>query len=254
MVDRSTWLDALPPSAVADLAEVWIPVGLPGFSGREKADRRARLDARFGPDGWRLAHVVRGSVVPPADAIREYEASYRAYLQDRRPLVAFLAEHCGNVYDDAVSNVFDADYDQPHTASNHYQDIAVRRVIAELADDPAWPEVGPTEPGEVDLVDLGTGRTERVPRAYGFRGGGLLQIREPDSPGFMLSPAVVPVHDPDLITTLPGRREWYHLEGCGHLSVEAFWQMSKIVEVRYDRFVASGAARSDPLGTGDGGT
>lgn len=252
MVDRSSWLDALPPSAAANLAEVWIPVGLPGFSGREKADRRARLDARYGADGWRLAHIVRGRVVSTTEAIREYEQSYRVFLRDRRPLVAFLAEHCGNVYDDSVPNVFDADYDQPHTASNHYQDVAVRHVIAEIADDPAWPEVTPTAAGDADLLDLGTGRTEHVPRAYGFRGAALLQIREPDSPGFVLSPAIVPVHDPDLITTLPGRQEWYHLEGCGHLSVEAFWQMSKVVEVRYDRFVASGDARADPLGTGGG--
>jgi hypothetical protein len=248
MVDRTSWLSSLPPSAAADLAEVWIPVGLPGFSGREKASRRNRLDARYGPDGWRLAHIVRGRVVRVSEAIREYEQAYRAFLLERPRLVAFLAEHCGNVYDDAVENVFDDGYDQPATASNHYQDIAVRRVLAELADDAAWPDVQPTEPGEVDLVDLGTGRTERVPRAYGFRGGALLQIREPDSPGFMLSPAVVPVDDPELITTLPGRQEWYHLEGCGHLSVEAFWQMSKVVEVRYDRFLAAGEGRADPLG------
>ncbi len=227
---------------------MWVPVGLPGFAGPEKGARAARLDGRFGADGWRLAHVVRGRVVPPAVAIREYEESYRVFLTDRRPLVAFLTEACGNVYDDAVENVWTNEYDQPGTPSNHYQDIAVRRVIAELADDPAWPEVTPTEPGDADLLDFGTGRTERVPRAYGFRGHGLLQIREPDSPGFMLSPAVVPVHDPALITTLPGRREWYHDEGIGHLSVEAFWQMSKVVEVRYDRFLASGARRADPLG------
>jgi hypothetical protein len=247
MVDRSSWWRSLPPSAAANLADVWVPVGLPGFSGGEKAERRDRLDARFGADGWRLAHVVRGRMVPPAEAIMEYEASYRAFLTERRPLVAFLAAQCGNVYDDAVENTFDAGYDQPHTASNHYQDISVRRVMAELADDPAWPEVTPTEPGEADLLDVGTGRRERAPRAYGFRGDWLLQIREPDSPGFMLSPAVVPVHDPDLITTLPGRLEWYHHEGIGHLSVEAFWQMSKVVEVRYDRFLELGAGRANPL-------
>jgi hypothetical protein len=252
VVDRSDWLATLPPSAAADLAQVWIPVGLPGFSGREKTDRQALLDGRYGPDGWRLAHVVRGRIVPQTEAIREYEEAYRVFLRDRRPLVAFLAEHCGNVYDDSVENVWDESYDQPHTPSNHYQDIAVRRVIAELADDPEWPEVGPTAAGEVELLDLGTGRRHRVPRADGFRGDVLLQIREPDSPGFMLSPAVVPVHDPALITTLPGRQEWYHLEGCGHLSVEAFWQMSKVVEVRYDRFLAAGAPRDDPLGN-DGG-
>ena len=73
-------------------------------------------------------------------------------------------------------------------------------MIAELADDPDWPEVTPTEPGDADLLDLGTGLRHVVPRAFGFRGDALLQIREPDSPGFMLSPAVVPVHDPALIT------------------------------------------------------
>ena len=250
MVDRSSWWRSLPDGAASNLAGVWIPVGLPGFAGDEKAARVARLDARYGPDGWRLGHVVRGRVVPPSEAILEYEASYRAFLVDRRALVAFLAETCGNVYDNAVANVFDSDYDQPHTTSNHYQDISVRRVIAALADDPAWPEVSPTEPGEVDLLDLGTGRMERVPRAYGFRGDALLQIREPDSPGFMLSPAIVPVHDPDLITTLPNRTEWYHREGIGHLSVEAFWQMSKVVEVRYDRFLGLGDGRLDPLGEG----
>jgi hypothetical protein len=35
----------------------------------------------------------------------------------------------------------------------------------------------------------------------------------------LLGPAVVPVHDPDLITTLASRDEWYHHEGIGHLSV-----------------------------------
>jgi hypothetical protein len=248
VVDRSNWWTALPAKASADLARVWIVVGLPGFSGEDKARRGDLLDARFGPDGWRLGHIVRGRVLPPEHAILEYEAAYRAFLRANRPLVAFLAEQCGNVYDNAVSNVWDDEYVQPHTASNHYQDISVRRVMAELVGDPDWPEVSPTEPGDVDLVDFGSGRRERVPRAPGFRGDGLLQIREPDSPGFMLSPAVVPVHDSALITTLPGRQEWYHLEGCAHLSVEAFWQMSKVVEVRYDRFLASGAQRADPLG------
>ena len=75
----------------------------------------------------------------------------------------------------------------------------------------------------------------------------LLQIRDPESPGYCLNPAVVPVHDPTLVTTLPGRLDWYHAEGCAHLSVEAFWQMSKVIEVRYDRFLALGPDRVRPL-------
>ncbi len=180
-------------------------------------------------------------------AILEYEEAYRRFLRDRPALVRFLVESCGNVYDDRVENVFDLEYHQPHTASNHYQDISVRRVISELVDDPAWPDVVETAGGEADLVDLGTGISHRLPRARGFRGDALLQVREPTSPGYVLNPAVVPVHDPALITAVPGRTEWYHAEGCGHLSVEAFWQASKVVEVRYDRFLALGDARPEPL-------
>jgi hypothetical protein len=229
------------------LEGTWLPVGAPGFSGPARDERRAALDGRYGPDGWRFAHVVRGTVVPVAVAIRDYEASYRRYLRDRPALVAFLVTVCGNVYDFDVANVLDDDYDQPRAGMNHYQDVSVRRVIAELVDDPAWTDVTDTPAEVVPLVDLGTGATHQVPRARGFRGDALLQIRDPLSPGYVLNPAVVPVHDPALISSLPGRVEWYHAEGCGHLSVEAFWQMSKVVEVRLDRFLALGDARTEPL-------
>jgi hypothetical protein len=235
------------PLARAALEEVWIPVGAPGFAGAAKGHWRATLDARFGSDGWRLGHVVRGAIVSRATAILEYEEAYRVYLHRRPALVRFLVMTCGNVYDDQVANVTDDDYDQPHTAMNHYQDIAVRRVIAELVDDPAWPDVVETVAEIVDLVDLGSGVRYRVPRARGFRGDHLLQIREPTSPGYCLNPAVVPVHDPTLIATMPARTEWYHHEGCGHLSVEAFWQASKVIEVRYDRFLALGDGRAAAL-------
>ncbi len=246
-MDRSDWWTTLDPLATAALAETWIPVGSPGYAGEAKHRWKATLDERFGSDGWRLAHVVRGRVVSFDVAICEYEEAYRRFLRDRPALVRFLVAACGNVYDDRVENVLDATYHQPDTIQNHYQDISVRRVISELVDDPAWPDVTDTPADEADLVDMGTGETHRVPRARGFRGGALVQIREPTSPGYVLNPAVVPAHDPALITIIPGRTEWYHAEGCGHLSVEAFWQTSKVLEVRYDRFLAAGEARNDPL-------
>ncbi len=246
-MDHADWWEHLDPDLTAPLTELWIPVGAPGFSGAAKARWREVLDERFGADGWRIGHVVRGAIVPQATAIAEYQTAYRVYLRDRPALVRFLTTVCGNVYDDNVTNVHDDDYEQPHTTMNHYQDISVRRVIGELVDDPDWPEVTDTPSGDADLVDLGTGLTHRVPRARGFRGDHLLQIREPTSPGYVLNPAVVPVHDPALITTFPTRADWYHREGCAHLSVEAFWQGSKIVEVRLDRFLAAGDARADAL-------
>ena len=55
-------------TAWPELSEVWIPVGVPGYSGASKAHRQAVLDGRFGADGWRYAHYVRGRVVPMAEA------------------------------------------------------------------------------------------------------------------------------------------------------------------------------------------
>ncbi len=231
----------------AQLGQLWIPVGTPGFSGESKARRKELLDGNFGVDGWRWSHVVRGRLVPFSVAILEYEESYRRYLHERPALVEFLACECGNVYDYDPANVFDDEYAQPGIPMNHYQDISVRRVIAELALDSAWPEVLDNAVESADLLDAGSGALVSSRRAKGFRGRYLLQIRGPDSPGYILSPAVVPAWDPALLVSVPNRAEWYNTEGCGHLSVEAFWQSSKVVEVRYDKFIALGAARSAAL-------
>lgn len=229
------------------LDQIWIPAGLPGFSGDDKQHRTDRLNSRFGDDGWRWRFVVRGEIVDFNAAIAEYEESYRVHLKRNPAMVAWLIAECGNVYDHSVDNVHDDSYLQPGPAANHYQDISVRRVIAEITEqsgesgnDPGWGQ--PT-----DLIDLGSGESHNVPLAFGFRGRHIVQIRDAMSPGYFLNPALVPVHDPALISTLPNREEWYHAEGCAHLSVEAFWQMSKIVEIRYDRFLALGDGRNDPL-------
>jgi hypothetical protein len=245
-VNQDNWWQAIGPAASL-LAQVWTPVGSPGFAGHRKRAWQRQLDERFGPDGWRLSHYVRGRIVSKLEALREYEQSYRLYLQSRPALVEFLVTVCGNVYDDQVRNVYDESYEQPHTVANHYQDIAIRRVISELVDDVTWPTVTATPPEEADLIDLNDGKQHRLPRARGFRGQHLLQVRGATSPGFLLNPAVVPVHDPALVITHPQLDGWFLREGCGHLSVEAFWQMSKVVEVRYDRFLALGRERLDPL-------
>ncbi|MFT5196679.1 MAG: hypothetical protein ACI9EW_004098 [Cellvibrionaceae bacterium] len=246
-MNRSNWWKNLDPKLVEPLGQVWIPVGLPGFSGDAKANRTAMLDQKYGAGGWEMRHYVRGKIVPKAVAIFEYEEAYRQFLHSQPAMVEFLVTACGNVYDYAPDNVFDDDYEQPHTPMNHYQDISVRRVINELASDPDWPTVTPTPAETVWLTDLTDGERHHFPRANGFRGDYLLQIREPDSPGFLLNPAVVPCHDPALINTLPSKNEWYHAEGCAHLSIEAFWQMSKVLVVRYDRFLGTGESRTRPL-------
>ncbi len=247
VINQANWWQQLAPPYQTLLTQVWVAVGTPGYAGPQKKQWQQILDERFGADAWRLSHYVRGRIVSKPEALREYEQSYRVYLQSRPALVEFLVNTCGNVYDDQVPNVYDDAYEQPHTRSNHYQDIAVRRVIAELVDDITWPTVTATPAETTDLVDFNDGQVYHLPRARGFRGQYLLQIRSAESSGFMLSPAVVPVHDPSLIITHPQQDGWYLHEGCQHLSVEAFWQMSKVVEVRYDRFLALKQDRQHPL-------
>jgi hypothetical protein len=236
-MDKQTWWHTIGKPARENLRQIWIPVGVPGHAGENKPHWDRFLNQRFGDGCWRISFYVRGRIVSKAEAIREYEQSYRVYLHQRPELVRFLVTNCGNVYDDNPTNVHDHDYEQPHTRLNHYQDISVRRVIAELVDDPTWPFVTATPAEEIELIDLNDGQIHRAPRASGFSGQYLMQIREPDTPGFFLNPAVVPVHDSTLISALPGMRDWYLHEGCAHLSVESFWQMSKVIEVRYDKYL-----------------
>ena len=130
---------------------------------------------------------------------------------------------------------------------NHYQDISVRRVIAELVDDPGWPDVIDTATEDVDLIDLGTGAPTRCRAPAGSAAGissrsaNPTVARLPAEPGGRAGPRSRPDHH------AAGRVDWYHAEGCGHLSVEAFWQMSKVIEVRYDRFLELGPARVEAL-------
>lgn len=230
----------------AGLADIWICIGHPGFSGDDKQRRHDLLSNRFGPDGWRWRFVVRGRLVSFNDAIAEYEQSYRTYLAEHPEVVTWLTSIAGNVYDHSVDNVWDDDYVQPGPEANHYQDIAVRRVVAELHGINA--AHNSTESTSlVELTDLTTGAVHRVPRAPGFLGDNLVQLRDAHSPGYPLNPALVPVHDPALVSTRPDAVEWFHREGCGHLSVEAFWQTAKLIEVRYDRFITLGELRDQPL-------
>jgi hypothetical protein len=247
-IAKNNWWENSERPMQKALQRLWIPIGSPGYVGNRKSSRQEFLDQRFGEKGWRISHMVRGRVVSKAEAMREYEHSYRVYLHTHPDVARFLATFCGNVYDYDVANVFDHDYEQPHTVRNHYQDISIRRVIAELVDDETWPEVAETEPEEAELVNLSDGQHCRLPRAQGFSGNPLLKVRGATSPGFFLNPAVIPVHDPALITANPMVSGWFLKEGCGHLSVEAFWQLSKVVEVRYDRFLNLKTERRNPLG------
>ena len=171
-MDQTNWWQKIEPEQLAPLKAVWIPVGTPGFAGIDKARWREVLNGRFGPQNWRIQYIVRGRSVPFSEAIKEYEAAYRHFLRGNPALVRFLTAVCGNVYDDNITNVYDDSYEQPHTAMNHYQDISVRRVIADLVEDEEWPDVVDTDVTPTDLTDLTDGQTHELPRARDRCGGG----------------------------------------------------------------------------------
>ncbi|MEZ4595040.1 MAG: hypothetical protein R3D55_28445, partial [Chloroflexota bacterium] len=76
-MDKTNWWQKIGPEQVDLLKAVWIPVGVPGFAGIDKARWQAVLDGRFGPQNWRIHYIVRGKSVPFSEAILEYEAAYR---------------------------------------------------------------------------------------------------------------------------------------------------------------------------------
>lgn len=59
-LDYTNWWERIEPEARAVLAGVLIPIGTPGHAGAQKAQWQALLDERFGDDGWRIDHYVRG--------------------------------------------------------------------------------------------------------------------------------------------------------------------------------------------------
>ncbi len=239
-MDNFKWWESAPAFLREQTENIWIPLGNPGYSGANKQARKAALNTHFGVDGWTMGHHVRGQIVQVDEAIKEYEHSYRVYLQSHPEIVSFLTTNFGNVYDYAIENVYDDSYNQPHSVRNHYQDISIRRIIAELAEDEAWPEVIETNTDVCELVDLSDGSSHMLPRANGFQGNHLLEIRGPQSAGFFLNPAVVPFYDPTLIVSNPRSDSWYLDEGCAYWSIEAFWQFSKVLVVRYDRYLQLG--------------
>ena len=178
------------PSALAGLAEVWIPVGLPGYRRRRQGPLAVDPSTSGSvADGWRMAHVVRGAVVPRSVAIVEYEAAYGA-------LPAGPARARRVPGDGLRQRLRRQRHERPRR----------RLRPAAHGDEPLPGHLGPPRhrragrrsgladghrhgrSATTDLIDLGTGETHRLPRARGFRGDRLLQIRDPLSPGLLPQP------------------------------------------------------------------
>lgn len=174
-------------------------VGVIGF--KKKRHEQAR-DEQHGPGNWTSAHFFDQSVILKQCSLALYETAYLHHLRSHPDLLDWICSTAQEVYDYSPKNVrCRMSYDMEGEKANHYQDIAVRRVVAAL------------------------GRT--------FEGTELLQIRGKDSAGYALNPGQVPFHlapfinQPETFSSPDNPRVWWN-QG----SVESFWQNNKVLLIR----------------------
>lgn len=176
----------------------WETLERPGYFGARRDAIHDDLDARYGADGWRLAWIVDGHAFTREQMTMFYEDSYFAFLSGETEILEQLLREAYDVYDDQPSNVLSGfDYTAQETDRTHVQDIAIRRVVSRLG---------------------------RV-----FSGDQLIRIRDKDGShplSMTLSPGHVPFHRPDLLIT-PEITGWWE-----PLSVEAFYQSNKVIQIR----------------------
>ena len=240
-------MDGARARGAASLAETWIPVGTPGFAGDGEAPlaRAARWALRERTGGGIATSSAAGSC-RSREAILEYEASYRQYLRDRPALVRFSSSVRQRLRRPGRERPRRRVRPAAHGAEplpGHRRPPgdrgAGRRPRVAVGPRHA---AGRGRPGRRrDGTDPPRAARPRVPgRAPAARSGSPTR-RATRSARRSSRPTTPPARDG------PGGRRVVPREGCGHLSVEAFWQSSKVIEVRYDRFLALGERRASPL-------
>lgn len=175
----------------------WITIDRPGYFGSRRNKILRKLDSKYGKGNHRVAWDIGCTIVEKEHALMLYEDAYYEFFKNNPKLLAKLIESARNVYDNSKTNLKSGlDYGKQENHSNHYQDIAIRRVLTRLG--------------------------------KSFRGGKLIQIRHGASTqiGKKLSPGRVPFHLPELVC-MPVLSGWWQ-KG----SVEEFWQSNKVLQVK----------------------
>ncbi len=139
---------------------------------------RREFDARFGIGRWRTGYTWGDCTLDVRSGIQIYEDAYLQVLNDQPELLDWVVGY-GDAYDTNPSNVRSyCDYSNQEVegATQHWQDISVRRVLRRLG---LW-----------------------------FQGDALLEIRGHQSEGYRLNPGQVPFHRPDLFVR-PRQYGWW---------------------------------------------
>jgi len=169
----------------------------PSYLGKKRDAFVQEMNAKYGNDNWRFAWKVGKNYLPFEHAIFLYEGAYFVEMYNDISFwrdILLLYREC---YDNNESNINSGlDYSIQETSSNHYQDIAVRRVMLALG------------------------------LSFGKKNNQLIWVRHnSEDDGADLSPGRVKFHIPDLIEK-PELTGWWNPG-----SVESFWQSGKVIQV-----------------------
>ncbi len=172
----------------------FIKLGRPGAVGSRKKEILNNYNKLYGEGNWRMIHYVNNQPVDLPGVLALYEDAYFEYFKVHSEELKFIAENYENCYDNNVSNVNSGfDYTIQEYGGNHYQDIAIRRVLLRNG---LW-----------------------------FKGKGLLEVRTTGT-GLKWNPGELPFHKPELIVR-PEFNGWWKPR-----SIESWYQSNKYLEVK----------------------
>jgi len=160
----------------------------PGFIGKNKKAKYSEWNKKYGENNWGFVWKWGELLLNFEQACLIYEDAYYKDSFKREGLWKDLFSKAKNFYDNAETNLDSkTNYLIQEAYSTHLQDISVRRV--------------------------------GIRRGWKMKGNRLIQIRGPESEGYLLMPGLIEFHEPNLIEK-PDILPWW----ANSNSAEAFYQ------------------------------
>lgn len=172
---------------------------------QERALRDAYLSKTFG--AVNCGHMLDGCVVSKNIMLVLFEETYRRFFQQQPTVLRWVSDNFSDVVDGSIEDTASGqDYDAQNNCGNHFQDIAIRRIL--------------------------------YSQGMAFQGEDLLKARNADRIGGFLSPGQMPFFMPEKTPILAVYGWWK--KG----SLEEFYQRSKIAVVKGSEFVSDVISQS----------
>lgn len=170
----------------------------PGYFGRQKANKIAKLNKEYGQGNWTLVWVFDNLELEFKDAcIQFYEESYIKWFKENLKELDFICQYKECIDNDITNIQSGTDYSIQESWATHIQDIAIRNVL------------------------------KYFNRKFENKNNEILVIRSRDSIGFKYGPGNIPFYDPSKIYKPSLCPKW-----ANSGSVEDFWQSNKFIKVK----------------------